>query len=81
MSTPSSQQRRSTDDLVGRAVVTGLLAGAPVAYLGLASFAVSRALSEGEGLPTALRAALLTGEDWEVLPFWLLGAVLVLAAA
>ena len=71
------KSRRFSADVVSRAAVTGLIVAAPITILSFAIFVFGLSLVEGKPLPAALRAALLTDEDWEILPFWLFGSVVV----
>ena len=79
MSGPTAGRRRHPEEVVGRAVVVGLASAVPVALLVLLLPAFAQGLADGGGVAQAWSATAPTGEDWEIVPFFLLGA-LVLAA-
>ena len=73
-------RRRSGDEVAGSAVLLGLVAAIPVAMMSLTGPLFAQTLADGGGVRRALGAAWITdGEDWEMIPMYLLGA-LVLAA-
>jgi len=79
VSGPPAGRRRHPEEVVGRAVVVGLASAIPVALLVLLLPAFAQGLADGGGVAQAWSATAPTGEDWEMIPLFLLGA-LVLAA-
>ena len=73
--------RRDSTGVVGMAVLAGAIAAMPVAFLGIVTIPLQESLAQGAGLREALGSSLPTSEDWEILPFFLLAAVLVGAVA
>jgi len=77
----ASVSRRDSTDVVGLAVLVGAIAALPVTFLSLMTIPLRESLAQGAGPREALGSSLPTSEDWEILPFFLLGAVLVGAVA
>jgi hypothetical protein len=80
VSSPPAGRQRHPEEVVGRAVVVGLASAIPVALLVLLVPGFARGLAGGGDVAEAWSATAPTGEDWEMIPVFLLGA-LVLAAA
>jgi len=68
---------RTPTAVVGAAVRLGALAAVPVALLIVLAPDFGRALLDGAGLGQAWEATAPTSDDWEVLPAFLVGAVLL----
>lgn len=74
------QQRRTSraiEVVLSRAALIGLASAIPISLLSLMTLGFIQALGEGAAPRAALANALPGGEDWEILPFFLLGAVVV----
>ena len=68
-------RRRNSVDVLGYAVLVGLVAAVPAALLVLAALGVGQALLAGEGWEQAWASLSLTDDDWELVPLILLFAV------
>ncbi|HEY0238838.1 MAG TPA: hypothetical protein VGC37_09340 [Friedmanniella sp.] len=80
MSERAVGRRRHPEEVAGSAVLVGLLAAIPVAGVSLTAPLFLQTLADGAGLGEALGAAWITdGEDWEQIPLYLLGALLMAA--
>jgi len=72
------QRRRNTDQVMGSAAIVGVVAGAVIGILCLLAPLFVRALLDGASLGQALRAMAITdSEDWELIPVFLKGALVV----
>jgi len=74
----SSATERLADRTIGLALVVGIVVAIPVALLAYVTPSVARALRSGAGAVETLGAAVITDEeDWELMPMYLLGALVV----
>jgi cytochrome bd-type quinol oxidase subunit 2 len=72
------RRRRYPEQVVGSAVVVGLASAVPIALLNLLGPNLVRELAGGAGVGQAWAASAPASDDWEMLP-WFLVAALVLA--
>ena len=74
----AARRRRHPEEVAGAAVVVGLVAAVPVALLSLVAPLVVETLRQGGGPREVLEAVAITdGEDWEMIPLFLLGALVI----
>jgi hypothetical protein len=72
-------RRRHPEEVVGRAIVVGLATAVPFALLVLLVPLFAQAPADGSDVSEAWSATALTDEDWEMVPLFLTGALLVAA--
>jgi hypothetical protein len=66
--------------VAGSAVLVGLIAAIPVAMVSLVAPLFAQTLADGGGVRRALGSAWITdSEDWEMIPLYLLGALVMSA--
>lgn len=66
--------------MAGSAVLVALIAAIPVAMVSLVTPLAAQTLAEGGGVRMAFGSLWITdGEDWEMIPMYLLGALVVAA--
>jgi hypothetical protein len=73
-------RRRYPEEVAGSAVLVGLIAAIPVAMVSLVAPLFAQTLADGGGVRRALGSAWITdSEDWEMIPLYLLGALVMSA--
>lgn len=78
MSETRCRRRRSPERVVGLAALVGLASGAILALPALLIAVFLRAVNDGDSTGQAFAAMAITdGEDWELIPVFLAGAILV----